>query len=173
MGPLVSDHAPGAATRCCTNTRRTHSIGPHRNADAARWRMQCTREPQQMYTWQGLQVYATCPPPDLSGGVGEAHSQILQNGQSPPPSTSLQRERKEQRWDSSRCLFWHGRRGLLWCWQGLALCLHCDILIGPLLRHAFRNGLTKCLHICLHRNLCCSQPKGMRVYLSVVSLDIK
>ena len=111
--------------------------------------------------------------PDLSGGVGEAHSGILQNGQSPPPLTSLRRERKEQRWDRSRGLFWHGRRGLLWCWHGLALCLHCDIVIGPLLRHAFRNGLTKCLHICLRRNLSCSQPKGMRVYLSVVSLDIE
>ena len=91
----------------------------------------------------------------------------------PPPSTSLRRERKEQRWDRSRGLFWHGRRGLLWCWHRLALCLHGDVLIGPLLRHTFRNGLTKCLHICLRRNLCCSQPQGMRVYLSVVSLDIE
>ena len=61
----------------------------------------------------------------------------------------------------SRGLFWHGGWGLLWCrkrgWRRLALRLHWDILLGPLLRHAFRNGLTKCPHMCrLRRNLYCS-----------------
>ena len=43
-----------------------------------------------------------------------------------------------------------------------------------LLRHPFWNGLTKCLHMCrLQKNLYCSQPKGLRVYVCVLSLDIE